>query len=201
MKRERTRKMSKKLVALVTALSLVLVVVVGSTVAYLIDRTNPVVNTFDLTNVDVDIVEDFDGQVKEDVQVKNTGDIPAYIRAVVVATWESDTEQGTVGETSVTAETPVEGVDFEIDYNLTDGWVKGDDGFYYYTEPLEPGYCTSNLIDTCTFLTEKDGYHLSVDILASAFQAQPSEAVESAWHVTIAPDGTLIPPGAPVENN
>lgn len=201
MKRERTRKISKKLVALITALSLVLVVVVGSTVAYLIDRTDPVVNTFDLTNVDVDIVEDFDGQVKKDVQVKNTGDIPAYIRAVIVATWESDTEQGTVGEISVTAETPVEGLDFEINYNLTDGWVKGDDGFYYYTKPLEPDSSTSNLINTCTFLTEKDGYHLSVDILASAFQAQPPEAVESAWHVTIDSDGTLIPPGASEGNN
>ena len=71
------------------------------------------------------------------------------------------------------------------------GWRQGTDVYYYYADPVEKGQTTRPLIDTCTVQTAKEGYTLSVDIVASAVQSQPANAVEEAWGVTVGSDGTI----------
>ena len=69
------------------ALVLILVCTVGGTVAYLVAQTDPVVNTFTPGKVSCQVEEEFkdNDTVKTKAVVKNTGNVPAYIRVAVVA--------------------------------------------------------------------------------------------------------------------
>ena len=62
-------------------------------------------------------------------------------------------------------------------------------GYYYYTAPVAPHASTGVLIDLCTPVAGRapEGYTLSVNVLASAIQSVPAEAVGQAWGVSIAP--------------
>jgi hypothetical protein len=94
----------------------------------------------------------------------------------VVITWMSQ------DESTVYAATPVEGTDYTITYAQNNGWVKGSDGYWYYTAPVAAGETTATLLESCTLTgTAPEGYTLSVEIVASSIQSSPSEAVLEAW--------------------
>lgn len=185
---------------LLASVTLLLLVTVGASLAYIFTRTEPVENTFKPSKVTCAVVENgspnenTDGivnitDIKTNVQIKNTGDTDAYIRAAVVVNWMS------ADGTKVWATKPVEGVDYEIDYNLTDtGWFDGKDGFYYYKSPVAPGTLTPEVLITSANLkpgivgpkgTDGTGYYLSVEIVASAIQAEPDTVVAGEWGVTV----------------
>lgn len=176
---EKRSRAGKPLAALV-ALVLILGAVVGGTLAYLAARTDAIVNTFNPTKVDITVEENFNGTTKEDVKIKNNGDTEVYIRATYVVTWKD--AAGNVYPTQ-----PVEGTDYSISLNLSEGWVQYG-GYYYYTEPVAPGASTGVLITSCAPVSEKtpEGYFLSVDVLASAIQSVPADAAGQAWGVSIA---------------
>ena len=72
-------------------------------------------------------------------------------------------------------------------------WVKGSDGYFYYTSSVVPGASTEGSLLTCT-VTYPDNpeYTLSVEILAEAIQSAPEKAVQEAWvGVTVNEDGKL----------
>jgi hypothetical protein len=65
------RKISSRL-TLTALLALILVLsIAGVTLAWLVSRTEPIVNTFTLGEVTVEIPEEFDGDTKANVAVKN----------------------------------------------------------------------------------------------------------------------------------
>ena len=99
---------TKKPVALVALLVLLCCTVAG-TLAYLVDSTDPVTNTFTPASVSTEVKETFKDGVKSDVKIKNTGNIDAYIRAAVIVNWAND-----AGEISGT---PVTNADYSITYN------------------------------------------------------------------------------------
>lgn len=173
----RRRRRTQRPTLLLTALVLIFGALVGSTVAFLFTNTDPLTNTFAPANVTTEITEDFKDNVKDNVQVKNTGDIPAYIRAAVVVTWQND--KGEVHPT-----TPVEGTDYTVTWTM-DGWKKHTDGYYYYTSAVAAKASTGILLTECKPVEAKtpDGYHLVVEILASAIQSEPASAVTDAWGV------------------
>lgn len=173
------------------SLILILAVTAGVTIAYLTMRTNKVTNTFSAAFVTTDIEEEIDNHVKNDVKVKNTGDIDAYIRAAVVVTW-----QNAAGD--VWGTMPVEGTDYSIEWTL-DNWFVGSDGFYYYKNPVEPEESTKILFTECQIKegvnAPEENYYLNVEILASGIQAEPKTTVESVWGVTteeIEADGSKV---------
>ena len=174
---------SKKTIALLVALLLLLTVGVGTTVAFLIDQTDTVVNTFTPATVSGEIEESFKNDVKENVAIKNIGDVNAYIRATIVVTWKNGND--------VYPKAPVAGIDYTITYGS--GWNRGSDGYYYYPTAVKPGASTTNLIDICQSVPGKtpEGYHLSVEVLSSAIQAEPAKAVTDAWSVNVNADGTI----------
>ena len=176
------RSHAKKPLAALVALVLIIGAVVGGTLAYLAARTDAIVNTFNPAKVDITVEENFDGSTKKDVKITNTGDTEVYIRATYVVTWKDAAE-------NVYPEQPQQGVDYTISLNLEQGWSCYNDGYYYYTEPVAPGASTGVLITSCAPVSEKtpEGYFLSVDVLASAIQSVPAEAVGQAWGVSIAP--------------
>ena len=92
------KRINKKVILLAVSLVLILSVAIGGTVAYLIDQTDSITNTFTPASVPPHIDENFNGSVKDNVQIRNDGDIPAYIRVKVVVTWK-DTADNVYGET------------------------------------------------------------------------------------------------------
>lgn len=179
---------SSKPFFLLAALAVVLCAMVGTTVAYLFTKTDPITNTFTPTKVTTEITENFDKDVKNDVQVKNTGEVDAYIRAAVVVTWQNDD-----GEVYPTA--PAEGTDYTVTWTM-DGWEKNGD-YYYYKKVVKPEESTGVLLTDCKPVEGKapEGYHLSVEILASAIQANPSSAIEELWKVNVDADGNITDGG------
>lgn len=173
------RRRNQKSIALLVAMVMVLGAFVGATVAYLFTSADSIVNTFTPASVTTEITEDFDKEVKNNVQVKNTGDISAYIRAEVVVTWQN--EKGEIAPT-----VPVMGTDYNVTFPNGTGWVEHK-GFYYYTSAVASQASTGVLLTACQPVEGKApaGYHLSVEILASAIQSEPQEAVQEAWNVTI----------------
>lgn len=176
------RSHAKKPLAALVALVLIIGAVVGGTLAYLAARTDAIVNTFNPAKVDIMVEEDFNGSTKKDVKITNTGDTEVYIRATYVVTWKDAAE-------NVYPEQPQQGVDYTISLNPKQGWIYYN-GYYYYTEPVAPDASTGVLIDECAPVAGKapEGYTLSVDVLASAIQSAPPEAVGQAWGVSIAPN-------------
>ena len=118
---------------------------------------------------------------RTDVKITNIGDTEVYIRATYVVTWKDAAE-------NVYPEQPQPGVDYTISLNPKQDWFYYN-GYYYYTAPVAPRASTGVLIDLCTPVAERtpEGYTLSVNVLASAIQSVPAEAVGQAWGVNIAP--------------
>ena len=181
--------MKKRIAIILTAV--LLVAAVGTTAAFLVDRTPSITNTFQPVAVTCKVLESFDTEanIKSNVAVQNTGDISAYVRAVVVATWVSKSNGSTYGAA------PVAGEDFTM-ITGENGWLKGSDGFYYCTSAIAAGGKTPTLLTSVAPVEGKapDGYSLSVQIIASAIQAEPTEAVKSAWSgIIVYDDGTIAP--------
>lgn len=164
-----------KAIALLASL-LLMACAISGTLAFLVDKDDPVTNIFTPSKVTTKVVEDFKDGVKSNVKIQNTGDTTAWIRAAVVITWQD--ESG-----NVYGQAPVEGSDYSINYSNTD-WVAGDDGFYYYTEPVEATKETGVLISECKV---KDGanipenYSLCVEIICSGLQYKPASVFNENW--------------------
>ena len=164
----------RRLAPAALALALVLLVSVGGTLAYLIDKTTPVTNTFTPAEVSCSVQETFDGTTKSNVCIQNGDQVKAYIRAAIVVTWQD-------ADGNDSAQAPVEGTDYSA-ITPESGWEKYTDGYYYYTQPLEPDGKTTNLIPNCQALKAgPESYTLSVEILAQAIQAEPITAASEAW--------------------
>lgn len=177
-------KLNMKSLVLLVCVTLLLAFTVSGTVAFLADNSGPVVNEFTPVNVTPSVTESFDHKVKKDVQIKNSGNIDAYIRAMVIITWQNT--EGQVLATLPQAD----------DYNISwgTGWDRDtSDGFYYHTTKVAPGSLTSVLIEESKPLKAApvEGYTLHVEILAQSIQAQPTTAVTNSWGVTVAADGTI----------
>lgn len=100
--------------------------------------------------VNVYDVVDADNKVKSDLEIKNTGLSPIYVRAAIIGNWVLEKKDATTGE--------VTSYEVVADWQDTDGvfnwgtggepnshtdavrnWLKGSDGFYYYQLELVPG--------------------------------------------------------------
>ena len=164
--------------AMLLATVMLFALAVGGTIAWLIDKDSPLVNTFDPSKVTCEVQEKFDGKVKSDVNVKNTGDIYAFIRVKLVTYRTNDAGQHIGG----TAALP--------QFTLGANWIEYN-GYYYYTLPVAPGDMPATKLTDSMTLTESyddaDGGHQSIDIMAEAIQSVPAEAVGQAWGVSIAP--------------
>ena len=161
--------------ALIIALALILVLAVGGTVAYIFTQTDPVINTFTPTEAKITVDEQTSSNQKTEIIVKNnsTG-VPVYIRVALVANM-IDKDENVTGAASVPT------------FTLGDNWLVGNDGYYYYTEPVPVGESTGNLLKAPMELSE----NMQVVVLADAIQAEPTTAVTQAWDVTVDSNGSI----------
>lgn len=169
---------SHKALMLTVSIVLLVLVGVGVTVTYIMKKTEPIVNNFLSAKVACAIEENFDGTVKSDVSIKNTGNVSAYIRAKVLVTWQVGADA-----VEIYSRSPKENENYSVIWGDS-SWVLGDDGYWYYTQPVAVGENTSDLIESIIPIGEApEGYTLSVEILASAIQADPISVVETEWQV------------------
>lgn len=172
--------MAKKLIVAILSIIIVLSCVSG-TIAFLVDKTESVVNEFIPTVVDVEVEEEFDGENKENIKVKNIGTASAYVRIRLVSVWYNSNNQ-TVAKDSWFSDTGLE---------LGDNWFKSGD-YYYYKNPV----LATELTETALFkgpikLTTdaSDNTHQVLIVLAEAIQADydgtGTHPATDAWGVTV----------------
>ncbi|MFR3451052.1 MAG: hypothetical protein ACLTSX_04890 [Collinsella sp.] len=162
-------------------------------------------NMFVQGKVDPSIEENFgDGYtVKKDVKVKNEGTMRSYVRAAVSIYWQD-------GAGNQLWEAPEAGTDYvivwgDVDSNSSAGahWITGRDGYYYWSDPLERGASTGNLIKEVKQAPDPVGdKDLVVDISSQALQAEGTEdnTFDYAWGeasgLAVSAGGSLVAQGA-----
>lgn len=163
------------------ALALVLTLTAGGTVAYLFTNTDAVTNTFTPASTGIEVPEEFDKNAKTSIKVKNTGDIPVYVRVMLVASYQND-----AGEVCGT-HTP----NHTINYDTTNWILIGD--YYYYKKPVAAnnGETENLLAANISMDTDQDGCKEHIDVLAQAIQAEPTDAVINSWKVTLDQNGHI----------
>ena len=165
-----------KLQLLILSLLVVTTVTVGGTVAYLTTKTEPVTNTFTPSKVTGEVTEEFDGTVKKNIQVENTGDIAVYVRVKLVTYRVNDAGDHIGGVATIPG------------FTLGTDWVEYN-GYYYYTVPVEPNHSSASLTDKNGIklreYDDADGGKQVIEVMAEVIQSEPAEAVGEAWGVTI----------------
>lgn len=188
-RRTRRRGSVRGILTLVLALAVV-GAAVGGVVAWL-TVSGQVQNQFEVGEVKPTVNEkgsddgDFESEVdtvKKDVTVTNSGNVPIYVRAQVNIYWQD-------ANGSQLWDGPED--DYELVMGTSQNWVRGPDGFYYWTKPLAAGDTTDKLLDSLTNKSTDEYPQLVCDIAVQGIQADPTDAVEEAWGVNVGTDGTL----------
>ena len=159
---------------LLIAVLLLIGTAVGSTAAFLVTKTDQVVEAFAYAQVSC--------QVTDTLAVQNTGTAQAYIRASYAVNW-LDREE------NIVAAAP-EGYSCDLVKDPQGAWIDGGDGYFYYPYPVDPGDEAPSLLTCSVLCPEEPVYTLSVEVVAEAIQSNPAGAAEDAWDVTVS-DGKL----------
>lgn len=165
---------TSKAAVLIIAVLLLLGAAVGSTVAFLTTQTKPVENSFEYAKVSCEVTGS-----KENVQIKNTGNTAAYIRATYVVTWRD--AKGNI------VPTPDQNLyAYELTENPTKNWVQGKGGYFYYPTPVAPVQKTDGSLLTCKVTKQpaEPEYFLYVEVIAESIQSEPIDAIQEAWGIT-----------------
>ena len=186
--------------SLILLLTLVLLIGsgIGMTVGFLSTKTESVHTDFTYGKVSCEVLETFgkdnNRYIKRDVRIKNTGNTSAYIRVLLVFTWKD-------ANGNVYVNKPQINKDYQINPDISNGWSIYQNSIgtfsYYYKYPVAAGEETPNLIDSLRQTPgvvgpENGKYALSVEIVADAVQAEPTDAVTDAWDgATVGADGAL----------
>lgn len=188
MKTERNARPALRFKIGLTAVLLITVMIsafaLRSTLAWL-SSSDARINTFKPGSVTTEIEEEFDGETKTDVKIRNTGTAPAYIRAALVPAWT--TENGDL------AARTVDPADYDQNLNMTD-WFKAGD-YYYYKHVVPAGQLTTNLINSFEILSFPPDLVFELQVISSGIQSDPAAAVESSWPAVQVVNGLLAPAG------
>lgn len=165
------RKASRRAVLPLVLIILVFTVSVGGTLAYIIDQTAAVQNSFTPAQVSC--------RVENDLTITNTSNVKAYIRAMVVVNWV-DAQGNVYG--NAPAFTATNGSGWEQDAQT---------GIYYYqsTVPAHDSVSTTDTIPAPANITVTSAnpdakvYTLRIEVVAEAIQAEGMGATgpKNAW--------------------
>lgn len=174
---------------LIISLVLLFAVLAGGTVAYLLDYTSKVTNTFTPASVAVEIEENFENNVKEKVYIHNNSDVQVYVRVTLAEYWKN-----AAGEIVPPPAEPQ--FDWGAWKTATDpDWIEVGN-IYYYKDPLD-AESASYFTDDTSVLIERvtvelpDGYKFYLDVHAEAIQAAPDSVVGQAWTDVTVVNGQL----------
>ena len=162
---------------LAAALALTLIFSAGGTLAWLAAGTEDTVNTFSPAQMEIQVKEEFDGEIKKNVRVENTSETAVYIRVSLVPTWVNAAGEP-VAESASLADLMITGLP-------GNGWFE-QGGYYYCLSPVPVDGITPELLGTAKVKTAPAGCTMELQVLAQAVQATPKDAVEAAWGKAIA---------------
>ena len=167
------RRSKARIILLLCCIAVAGLLGVQGTISWLTTKTESVQNTFTPAAVSCEVTESFNGTTKTNVNVFNTGDTDAYIRVKLVSYRVNAQNQRIGGQATIPSFTPGE------------GWVRGEDGFYYYMNPVAPEHSpTAPLIPSVTLTgsySDADAGKQVIEVLAEAIQSEPAQAVKDAW--------------------
>lgn len=197
----------KRLILISSVIAMAVMLAVGSTAAFLAHQSQDMTNNFTPGTVSIDteenssdtpessnVVSEFpDSGAKKEVQIKNTGNIDAYVRVKLVPSWKyTDTESmahANAESFPLSMSEPVENI---IDCGgvrlvLTDDWNSDwiyKDGTFYYKAPVKPGAMTTLLLKEVQMEEESKFDDLQVDVISEAIQktdGAEQTALTQAW--------------------
>ncbi len=178
--RSRKRTVRYRITAAAASVCAAVGIAVGTTAAWLQTASDPLLNVLMPARVDCRVDECFDGSVKRDVNVTNTGSTPAYIRVKLISYRVNGADERIGGSAPVAA------------FPLGKDWF-AQGNCYYYKYPVEPGkQPESPLIGAegipLAFYTDPDGGRQVIEVAAEAIQAQGLTAsgiaaVADAWGI------------------
>lgn len=164
---------------------------VSGSLAWLISAPGPVVNEFTPGVVTIQVDEKFDGSTKSNVRIKNTGNVPAYIRVALIPAWVDDEGNIAAKPASLKLNDDCNIAWGKVGNGYEDDWFIGSDGFYYCKTVIEPDGSTPILIKSCTVKDGEHKYDFELQIIASAVQSLPTSTVGEVWPEVVGTDGTL----------
>lgn len=140
-------------------------------------------------NVDDDV--DAAKKIKSGLEIKNTGLSPIYVRVAIIGNWKNETTEQIVADWRNSGNSETDDGEFDwgggvkVDpYNDTTpvrNWLKGSDGFYYYTKELARGKSvpdTDKLFDTYQLKVQSPPVPNAVLDLTIAVQAMRKEDLQ-----------------------
>ena len=170
----------QKLIAIIIICSVLVTGTVGGVVAYMIKISELETGGFAPAKVSCKLEETFDANQNQKSKIMVTNDnsnsnIDVFVRVRLVTYWVDAS-----GNVINKAPAP-------ISFTLGDDWIKlGDTNTYYYKTPLAVGTKTSDLLNGQKLtLKSEDGCRQVIDVFAEAIQANPAEAAQSSWGVTV----------------
>lgn len=133
------------------------------------------VNTITNGDNEIQIVETYEppkeivpGQtITKNVSIKNTGMATCYVRAKVLLSNEELLPY--------------------LHFDYQNAWISGSDGYFYYSEPLSSGMCTSPLFTKVVIGSESDEAilqelkQLSIDVYVESCQKGNAKEYGEAW--------------------
>ena len=193
------RKRRKKLNMFFVALVLLFLGAVGGTMAFLLDTTSRVENTFTPAEVKISINETVENNTKSGISFTNSDDpesVPVYIRATLAVYWTDTFDATDDGETNPTEHIIPKPADPNVGVTVGEvltenGWFQVGD-IYYYRLPVAPEKSTAVMLgDTTVSIPDDSTLKCYIDVRAEAIQAEPKTAVETAWKDVEVVDGRL----------
>ncbi len=136
------RRGRKRTGTVIASLLLLLTFAASGTLAFLVTSTTDVANTFTPGQVTCQVEENpddknsvnFDGQIKENVTVRNTGTVDAYLRVKLISYRVNTAGQIIGGDAPIPP------------FTVGDGWAYKD-GYYYFIRPVAAGEVPTKLND------------------------------------------------------
>lgn len=144
--------------------------------------------------VEVEVTDKVEGNVKSDLRIINTGLAVSYIRVAIAGSWVIPNETETYEDDVIVADWTDADGEFVWSDKIYDtvqqahdnkGWYKHTDGFYYYMVPVPRGAETAKLFETYTLKSSPvAGAVLDLTILAQAVIAEDASIVWPDFAVT-----------------
>lgn len=171
----------RRILSIAILVILVICVTTTGVLAYMFKHSDIKTNGFDSAKVDCEVIEVFQNNSKTSVVIKNTGDIPAYVRVRFISYWVDSAGNRVYND--------VPDVLFEYNREL---WLGDkDNNTYYYRLPVNNGDSTQDLLQTSIDLSVEGEYYQVVEIVSEAIQSEPVSAVQNAWNIELSSDGSI----------
>lgn len=149
-------------------------------------------------HVDVEVIEgNFiqGSNVKKDVYISNQGVSKIYVRATVVGCWvnaNGDALASWIAPDNISEKLDGSDGEFVLPDGWSNKWIVGDDGYYYYKDPISYGEATLPLFDSYTLTAAPPvaGTTLELSVIAQSVYAE--DINDTGWPVSVSTNNVLI---------